>query len=91
MGEFDDEDQKPSVEYLDSLNDYRKRSRSREDDGAAGKKLPKLDDHFGNGDSRSATEDDMEPEPILAGGLGNDPEDDPIVYGPFISFCLTNP
>ncbi|KAF8651404.1 hypothetical protein AX16_004797 [Volvariella volvacea WC 439] len=34
----EEEDKKPSIEYLDSLNEYRKRSRSREDDGQAAKK-----------------------------------------------------
>lgn len=41
--EFEEEEQKPSVQYLDSLNDYRKRSRSKEDEGAAATKLPKID------------------------------------------------
>lgn len=41
--EFEEEEQKPSVQYLDSLNDYRKRSRSKEDEGAAASKLPKID------------------------------------------------
>lgn len=41
--EFEEEEQKPSVQYLDSLNDYRKRSRSKEDEGAASTKLPKID------------------------------------------------
>lgn len=31
------------MQYLDSLNDYRKRSRSKEDEGAAAIKLPKID------------------------------------------------
>lgn len=39
----DEEDKKPNVEYLDSLNAFRKRSRSQEDVGGEGKeKLPKL-------------------------------------------------
>lgn len=41
--ELEEDDQKPSVQYLDSLNDYRKRSRSKEDEGAAATKLPKID------------------------------------------------
>ncbi|KAF9031211.1 hypothetical protein BDZ89DRAFT_984828 [Hymenopellis radicata] len=52
----DDEDHKPSVEYLDSLNDYRKRSRSRENEGDAGRfKVPKVE----------------EPQPPLTNGNGN--------------------
>lgn len=38
----EEEDKKPNIEYLDSLNDYRKRSRSKEDDGAAAGKSPKV-------------------------------------------------
>lgn len=39
----DDEDKKPNVEYLDSLNAYRKRSRSQEDVGSAEKiKMAKI-------------------------------------------------
>ncbi|KAF9446680.1 hypothetical protein P691DRAFT_803582 [Macrolepiota fuliginosa MF-IS2] len=33
--EEEEEDRKPNVEFLDSLNEYRKRSRSKEDDGSA--------------------------------------------------------
>ncbi|KAF9234259.1 TFIIE alpha subunit-domain-containing protein [Melanogaster broomeanus] len=39
----EEEELKPSVQYLDSLNGYRKRSRSQEDEGAAAKKLSKLE------------------------------------------------
>ncbi|PPQ89235.1 hypothetical protein CVT25_001314 [Psilocybe cyanescens] len=43
-GDDEEEDKKPNVEYLDSLNAYRKRSRSQEDVGAAAKvKMPKVD------------------------------------------------
>ncbi|KAF9225840.1 hypothetical protein BS17DRAFT_777766 [Gyrodon lividus] len=38
-----EEEQKPSVQYLDSLNGYQKRSRSQEDEGAAAKKLAKME------------------------------------------------
>ncbi|KAF8882641.1 TFIIE alpha subunit-domain-containing protein [Mucidula mucida] len=52
----DDEDHKPSVEYLDSLNDYRKRSRSKENEGGAGRfKVPKVE----------------EPQPLLTNGTGH--------------------
>lgn len=41
----DDRDEKPNVQYLDSLNAYRKRSRSQEDVGAASKiKQAKVDE-----------------------------------------------
>ncbi|KAK0495917.1 TFIIE alpha subunit-domain-containing protein [Armillaria luteobubalina] len=79
--DFDDfgeeEDRKPNIEYLDSLNDYRKRSRSREDEGVTGKvKVPKVAEvptpYSMNGD-------------ISNTGLGLDPapmdaDNDPIVY-----------
>ena len=46
----DDEDQKPSMEYIDSLNDYRKRSRSREDVGGSSRfKVPKVEPEIVNG------------------------------------------
>ena len=46
----EDEDRKPNVEYLDSLNAYRKRSRSSEDVGQPSKvKATKLDNVNGNG------------------------------------------
>lgn len=42
----EEEDTKPSVEYLESLNEYRKRSRSREDVGMGGgkPKAPKMEE-----------------------------------------------
>ncbi|TFK72117.1 hypothetical protein BDN72DRAFT_957580 [Pluteus cervinus] len=46
FGDFnpgEEEDKKPTIEYLDSLNDYRKRSRSREDDGARTTKIAKIE------------------------------------------------
>ncbi|KIL00310.1 hypothetical protein PAXRUDRAFT_821772 [Paxillus rubicundulus Ve08.2h10] len=39
----EEEEPKPSVHHLDSLNGYRKRSRSQEDEGAAAKKLVKIE------------------------------------------------
>jgi transcription initiation factor TFIIE subunit alpha len=46
--EDDEEDRKPNVEYLDSLNAYRKRSRSTEDVGQPSKvKVTKLDSALG--------------------------------------------
>ncbi|KAF8637861.1 hypothetical protein AX17_002487 [Amanita inopinata Kibby_2008] len=46
LGNDEEEEQKPSVEYLDSLNDYRKRSRSREDEGVKETKMPKLEEQM---------------------------------------------
>ncbi len=80
--DFDDfgeeEDRKPNIEYLDSLNDYRKRSRSREDEGVTGKiKVPKVEEaptpYTMNGDiSNNVAGPD--PAPM-------DADNDPIVYG----------
>jgi transcription initiation factor TFIIE subunit alpha len=77
----DDEDRKPPIEYLDSLNDYRKRSRSWEDEGAAGKKIPKTGDNFGNVDKPSAAEVAMAVKKVPADALQGDLENDPIVHG----------
>ncbi|KAF7986296.1 hypothetical protein HWV62_35242 [Athelia sp. TMB] len=45
FGGSDDEDRKPDVQYLNSLSDYRKRSRSRSDVGTHTPKLAKLHDN----------------------------------------------
>ena len=82
----EEEEQKPSVEYLDSLNDYRKRSRSREDEGSNRMKLPKLGDEHVN----SFTLESVQPN-----GFAEEPRvqeevpslDDPIVYGTFFVSC----
>ncbi|KAF5379153.1 hypothetical protein D9615_006061 [Tricholomella constricta] len=80
----DEEDRKPSVEYLDSLNEYRKRSRSGEDDGANAKmKTAKVEEGLNgygyspeNGISlvndSTIMVDNVQPPPP--------PEDDPVVY-----------
>lgn len=85
----DDDDRKPSVEYLDSLNDYRKRSRSREDVGTPKSKIAKIsesrDTHAHetrvNGDSNGNGHFHV---PEVAEPVVDEtkPADDPIVYGP---------
>ncbi|KAI6043907.1 TFIIE alpha subunit-domain-containing protein [Pisolithus marmoratus] len=40
-----DEDLKPTIRYLDSLNEFRKRSRSVEDEGPSATKLAKVQEH----------------------------------------------
>jgi transcription initiation factor TFIIE subunit alpha len=84
----EEEEQKPSVEYLDSLNDYRKRSRSRENEGVKRTKQAKLEDEHVNGfapgpvqpngftDARPVADEELSPAPLM---------DDPIVYGTFIT------
>jgi len=82
FGNDDEEDQKPSIEYLNSLNDYRKRSRSQEDDGSAGKfKLAKTDE-AANGLGLNGYNDDysVEPDDQDAEMANIGVEDDPIVY-----------
>ena len=82
---------KPSIEYLDSLNDYRKRSRSMEDVGAAGKKkVAKMGEANGYGNGLDGGSSGgggngyvvtAEPDTIIP------PEDDPIVHG--MQNCFT--
>lgn len=82
VGNDEEEDVKPSVEYLDSLNDYRKRSRSREDEGAATKSklaktdfgidLPYVNQHLNNGNGISND---------VPSAMNGSPDDDPLVYG----------
>ncbi|KII87796.1 hypothetical protein PLICRDRAFT_42295 [Plicaturopsis crispa FD-325 SS-3] len=78
FGDFpqDDEDQKPSIEYLDSLNDYRKRSRSAEDVGNSRTKIAKVADGFGYANhivNDVDVDQEMGDEPAPA------PADDPVV------------
>jgi transcription initiation factor TFIIE subunit alpha len=80
----DEEDRKPSIEYLNSLNDYRKRSRSREDIGTPKSKIAKLTDVGGldiskmNG--RIAVPVTVEPQTPDVADEGVK-LDDPVVYG----------
>ncbi|KAH7878639.1 TFIIE alpha subunit-domain-containing protein [Lentinula edodes] len=46
----DEEDRKPSLEYLNSLNDYRKRSRSQENEGFSGRNKIAKTESFTNGE-----------------------------------------
>jgi transcription initiation factor TFIIE subunit alpha len=98
---YEEEDRKPNVEYLDSLNDYRKRSRSTEDVGGSAKnKMAKVHvggltvNGLGNGNGFGHSQ-----ETAVGTGSGIDidavsmppesqevPEDDPVVYGKFHSF-----
>jgi transcription initiation factor TFIIE subunit alpha len=48
FGGEDEEDKKPSIEYLNSLNDYRKRSRSAEDIGGGKGKVAKIEENCYN-------------------------------------------
>ncbi len=74
---------KPTIEYLDSLNEYRKRSRSRDDvgTGASTPKMSRIDDHASAVETESALyTNGVEAEgPLQTNGVAV--EDDPMVYG----------
>lgn len=84
----EEEDVKPSVEYLDSLNDYRKRSRSREDVGMGGGpvKTPRTNGHEPSPLSYTNGVDIPVEAEILVNGMTVEdvPADDPIVYGMYL-------
>lgn len=86
FGLDDEEEEKPAVEYLDSLNDYRKRSRSREDEGIVGQtKMAKVEAYAnGNGNgflgvNGYGQQDDVNMTTPVDVELAYDP----IVYGTF--------
>ncbi|KAJ7136562.1 TFIIE alpha subunit-domain-containing protein [Mycena epipterygia] len=82
LGADDEEDVKPSVEYLDSLNEYRKRSRSHENADAANK-LPKMENGFGGATgflNGAAVEPVVADVPMAAAEEMEEPKEDPIVY-----------
>ncbi|KAG6812890.1 hypothetical protein H0H92_015625 [Tricholoma furcatifolium] len=75
-------DQKPSVEYLDSLNEYRKRSRSGEDEGINTRTKATKVDEAPNGVGYSA-ESGIAPiveNVIVVPDVPLLPDDDPMVY-----------
>ena len=93
MSEFgeEEEDVKPNVEYLDSLNEYRKRSRSRDDIGTGGStpKLPRTNSHMEIHEAADVGvaavngfghQEDGQP------SVNGAPAEDPIVYGRMV-FC----
>ncbi|KAL6300958.1 TFIIE alpha subunit-domain-containing protein [Sparassis latifolia] len=63
----EEEDVKPSIQYLDSLNEYRKRSRSHEDvdGGSATPKLQRMNGHT----EMSATKAAVQEAPVAVSGL----------------------
>lgn len=84
----EEEDRKPAVEYLDSLNAYRKRSRSQEDVGGGDRgKIPRKDTNghtngFGGsfGPVTAAPEFQQDYH-VIEGGEEGAPTDDPMVMG----------
>ena len=89
----EEEDRKPSVQYLDSLNAYRKRSRSHEDVGSAAKikqiKIDATEGIYGIGNGVGVVINGYTPEngievehdAVMVGDTAMLPEDDPMVYG----------
>ena len=93
MGDFE-EDRKPNIEYLDSLNEHNKRSRSVEDEGGgdAERKQARVGlvaDSWGQG-QRQENGDLLPMNGVENPGVGAgdvSAEEDPIVYG--LSFCFS--
>jgi transcription initiation factor TFIIE subunit alpha len=82
FGNDDEEDRKPSVEYLDSLNDYRKRSRSREDEGSTKTKIARVGEVLNGYDySPDSGITPVEENVVMVEDVVPPPEDDPLVYG----------
>lgn len=77
LGEEED-DVKPSMEYLNSLNDYRKRSRSAEEPGRAMSKTPKLN---GYDSPHAALPPEVQIPVEQVDEAAMDTADDPVVYG----------
>lgn len=63
----EEEEQKPTVQYLESLNEFRKRSRSVEDEGTTVKKLAKVESELPDPDAIVSSE-------------ANGTSDDPLVH-----------
>ncbi|KAJ6615138.1 TFIIE alpha subunit-domain-containing protein [Mycena sp. CBHHK59/15] len=79
FGADDDEDIKPSVEYLDSLNEYRKRSRSHEGQDVANK-MPKVEEVTDGFGSASGRPNGYAPPDVVVVEEVEKPREDPIVY-----------
>jgi transcription initiation factor TFIIE subunit alpha len=91
LGDFE-EDRKPNIEYLDSLNEHNKRSRSVEDEGDAERKQARvglLADGWGQGQEENGdllSMNGVEGSGVDVGDVSA--EEDPIVYGLFFCFSL---
>ena len=101
FGYDEEEDRKPSVQYLDSLNAYRKRSRSHEDVGSVAKikqvKIDATEGIYGIGNGLGVVINGYTPEngieveqdAVMVEDMALLPHDDPMVYGtPFSLFLL---
>ncbi|EJF56810.1 TFIIE alpha subunit-domain-containing protein [Dichomitus squalens] len=78
----EEEDVKPNVEYLESLNEYRKRSRSRDDvgTGASTPKLPRTDSLIGTYEVAVAAVNGVGEEEFGQAPVNGATAEDPIVY-----------
>lgn len=93
FGYDEEEDRKPSVQYLDSLNAYRKRSRSHEDVGSTTKikqvKVDATEGVYGIGNGLGIVINGYTPEngieveqdAVMVEDVALLPEDDPMVSG----------
>ena len=82
--EDEEEDVKPTVQFLGSLNDYRKRSRSQEDEGKnnrAGKSV-KMEPGLQDASAFASLSAEQVEEPPQSQSTDN--QDDPEVYGLFL-------
>jgi len=82
--EDEEEDVKPTVQFLGSLNDYRKRSRSQEDEGKnnrAGKSV-KMEPGLQDASAFASLSAEKVEEPPQSQSTDN--QDDPEVYGLFL-------
>ena len=81
----EDEDIKPSIEHLNSLSDYRKRSRSAEDVGSPGPvKTPKING-MSTPNGFATQEIDAAPYTIAGEGVKAELMEDPMVMGMSLS------
>jgi transcription initiation factor TFIIE subunit alpha len=96
LGDFE-EDRKPSIEYLDSLNEHNKRSRSAEHEDDAERKQARVadGDSDGWGQGQGLENGDQQHHPMngVEGSEVNAEDfagagDDPIVYGLYLAFSL---
>jgi transcription initiation factor TFIIE subunit alpha len=85
LGDFE-EDRKPNIEYLDSLNEYNKRSRSVEDQGESERKQARVGDGWGQQGAQENGELPMNGAESLVVDAEDVSAEDPIVYGLFFLY-----
>ena len=88
MGDFE-EDRKPNIEYLDSLNEHNKRSRSVENEGDAERKQARVGDGWGGQQGARENGELLSMNGVEGSGMDAGDmlaEEDPIVYGLFFHY-----